>query len=440
MTPMPTQPSTQTDFSRRGALASPRRRTAAERLVRAYFLIAAVCFAFMLSGAAAPGDRFDRMAGFETEHYVVHTDLPADLSRDMADELEFCYREFSRRLEMFDRGLNDGEKFNVYLFARESDYGAFTDGRFPNTGGIFMSGRRALAVYYEGQGRNQMRKTLRHEAFHQFAFNRIGYGLPVWVNEGLAQLFEESIRVNGGLRVGLVPPERLRQLQFDLRNGRLTDFGTLLRYSDADWARTLADRGRAATQYTQAWAMVHFLLYAVDADGNALYRDRFNNMLAEIARGRSGWGAFTGEFGENFDGFRARFEQYVADLRPTPEAVTLEDQRVLAEFLVLLKERNVSFASVDEFKRHVVARRYQLECRRDDVAWSTDPDVDVYFRDSRGRPLGQSALRFLPDPAGALPCLERRPGDGLLYRTRFYRVGDKVMHETLCALDPVMPN
>ena len=76
-----------------------------------------------------------------------------------------------------------------------------------------MSGPRALAVYLEGQGRAAMRKTLRHEAFHQFADDRLGDGLPVWVNEGLAQIFEESLRVGDGLRIGLLPPERLRQLQ-----------------------------------------------------------------------------------------------------------------------------------------------------------------------------------------------------------------------------------
>ena len=401
-------------------------------LVAAYFALCAVCFALMLSGAAVPGDGLRR---FETAHYLVHTDLDDALARDLADDLEFCYGEFARRLEMFrsrDAG-SSGEKFNVYLFARQSDYIQFTGGRFPNTGGIFMSGPRALAVYLEGQGRAAMRKTLRHEAFHQFANDRLGDGLPVWVNEGLAQIFEESLRVGDGLRIGLLPPERLRQLQFDADRGRLTDFATLIRYSDDDWARTLVDRGRAATQYTQAWAMVHFLLYAAGPDGRPLYRERFNHMLQRVAAGADGWTAFTGEFGTNFDGFRSRFDAYVAALRPSEEAQMLENQRVLAELLVLLKARNVSFADAGAFERHVVERKYRLECRRDDVAWSTDADAGVYFRDAHDRPLTPRGLRFVPDPAGAMSCLERRPGDGLVYRTRFYRLGDRVLYETLCS-------
>ncbi len=413
------------------AAASPPHPDRRRPLVAAYFGLCAVCFALLLSGAAVPGGGPRR---FETAHYRVHTDLDEALSRDLADELEFCYGEFTRRLEMFRSRDADsgGEKFNVYLFAREADYNRFTGGRFPNTGGIFMSGPRALAVYLEGQGRAAMRKTLRHEAFHQFADDRLGDGLPVWVNEGLAQIFEESVRVGDGLRIGLLPPERLRQLRYDNERGRLFDFATLIRYSDDDWARTLIDRGRAATQYTQAWAMVHFLLYASGPDGRPLYRERFNRMLERVAAGADGWTAFTAEFGTNFAGFRGRFDAYVAALQPSEEARMLEDQRILAELLVLLKQRNVGFSDAGDFERHVVERKYRLECRRDDVTWSTDADAGVYFRDARDRPLTPRGLRFVPDPGGAMPALERRPGDGLTYRTRFYNLAGRVLHETLC--------
>ncbi len=371
---------------------------------------------------------------FSTKQYVIHTDLNDLLARELAEELDFCFEEFSRRMSMFE-GLGrpgSDKPFNVYLFSRRADYSKFTGGEFPNTGGVFVARKRALAVYLEEQGREQMRKTLRHEAFHQYAYEKIGSGLPVWLNEGLAQLFEESIRLDQQLRVGLVPPDRLRQLQRDVAQGKLVDFELILRLNEDGWAKTLADRGRAATQYTQAWAMVHFLIYAQDAAGKPIYRDRFNNMLREIAQGRTGWGAFTNNFGQNLEGFRHRFTQYIQGMVPSTDAQTIEDQRVLAELLVLLRDRGHTFSTVEQFRQHVVERRYQLEMRRDDVTWSTDSDVSTYFRDPRGRPLDSRQLRFLPDPFGPMPSLVRRPGDGLIYRTRFYDSGDRIMHETLC--------
>ena len=407
-------------------------------VVLCYYLAATVCFHALLSGAMAEQDPgIPGLRTLATKHYLIHTDLDDALARELAEDLEFCFGEFSRRLSMFE-GLGrpgSDQPFNVYLLKNHADYVKLSGGEFPNTGGLFISRTRTLAVYLEGQGREQMRKTLRHEAFHQFAHEKVGPGLPVWLNEGLAQLFEESLRMDDQLRVGLVPPDRLRQLQHDVVHDRLVDFQAILQLNDEGWARTLADRGRAATHYTQAWAMVHFLIYAQDARGNALYRDRFNAMLLDIAEGRTGWGAFTDRFGHNLDGFRQRFTQYVQGLRATPEAKTLDDQRVLAELLVLLRQRGMNFKSVEDFREHVVERRYRLECRRDDVIWSTDPDVGVYFRDTKGRLLDSRQLRFMPDPLGEMPLLIRRPGDGLVYNTRFYLLGDRLMHETHCESD-----
>lgn len=389
----------------------------------------------LLSGAMS--DEGARLRTFHSDHYAIHTDLDDVLCRDMARELEMCYSEFARRLSMFESSERPASEkpLDVYLFAKHADYVTFSGGQFPNTGGLFISKKHALAVYLQDQGREQMRKTLRHEAFHQFAFERIGPNLPIWINEGLAQLFEEGVRVDDGLRIGMIPPDRLRQLLHDIAKGRLMDFEVIMRLNDDAWAQTLAHRGRAATQYTQAWAMIHFLIFAQDASGRQIYRDRFNSMLRDIAAGKTDWVAFRDHFGQNIEGFRQRFIEYVQTMKPTPESKTLEDQRVLAELLVLLKARGHSFSSVEEFRRHVVDRRYRLESRRDEVAWSTDADIGVYFRDARGRMLDSRQLRFQPDPFGEMPSLIRRPGDGLVYRTYFYELEGKLMHETMCELE-----
>ena len=61
-----------------------------------------------------------------------------------------------------------------------------------NTGGVFMSGRNLLASFLGDLGRDSLRRTLQHEAFHQFAHTVISPDTPVWLNEGLAQVFEEG--------------------------------------------------------------------------------------------------------------------------------------------------------------------------------------------------------------------------------------------------------
>src|SRR5208282_5455503 len=92
------------------------------------------------------------------------------------------------------------------------------------TGGSFSASRHLLAAFLDGQGRDALRRTLQHEAFHQFASVAIGKNLPTWINEGLAQVFEEGIWTGDGFILGQVPPRRLRQLRKDMDGGTLVDF------------------------------------------------------------------------------------------------------------------------------------------------------------------------------------------------------------------------
>src|SRR5207247_116065 len=122
----------------------------------------------------------------------------------------------------------DGKKFNVYLFARRADYLKFTGGRSNNTAGITIPELNCVAAYLETQGRDNIRHTLQHEAFHQFACSVIHKDLPPWINEGLAQVFEEGIWTGRSFLIGQVPQHRLRQLKYDISSQRVAPFKTMM--------------------------------------------------------------------------------------------------------------------------------------------------------------------------------------------------------------------
>src|SRR5437762_5099352 len=158
------------------------------------------------------------LRALETRHYTIHTDLDRALAEDLARRMDAMFDDYSRRLADFNPDRR--AKFEVYLFARRADYMKFTNGRVPNTGGVFMPARDTLAAFLEGQGRDALRRTLQHEAFHQFAFKAIHPSLVPWINEGLATVFEEGIFMGRSFTLGQVPPRRVRQLQSDVRNHR----------------------------------------------------------------------------------------------------------------------------------------------------------------------------------------------------------------------------
>ena len=219
-----------------------------------------------------------------TRHYVIHTDIEEELSRDLAARMDAMYGEYGRRFAGF-KAEKEIPRLEVFLFAKQDDYLKFTGEKLKNTGGVYMPHRNLLAAFLEGQGRDGLRRTLQHEAFHQFAYNAISPNLPVWLNEGLAQLFEEGIWTGNGFWIGQVPPRRIRQLRRDFKNQRIIDFQTFLRLTPEQWAANLTgDHDLGATQYNQCWAMVYFLANAKDRQGKEMYRPRLLNDAPAAAR------------------------------------------------------------------------------------------------------------------------------------------------------------
>ncbi|MDQ3440328.1 MAG: DUF1570 domain-containing protein, partial [Planctomycetota bacterium] len=328
--------------------------------------------------------------------------------------------------------LDPDEKFEVYLFAKRADYMRLTQNRFPNTGGIFMSSRNLLAAYLEGQGRDGLRRAMQHEAFHQFAFAAIGPGLPTWLNEGLAQYFEEGIWTGSQFRFGQIPPRRVRQLRHDLSRKQIVPFRTMLATTDAQWEKTLTgDPDRGATQYNQAWAMTHYLVHGVN--GDVKYRPLLIDMLKRIHAGADAQVAFTEAFSPNVDGFQARFEEFAAALAPTPEASMIERQTVLADLLVESARAGKRYPDVRSFRDDVIATNTRLRYEKGQIRWQTAPNQRVYFSDLSDRLLEGNELYFDHRGTSPLPDLVCRAGDALRLRTRFHDTpGGRIEHEVLC--------
>src|SRR5690606_324324 len=153
---------------------------------------------------------------------------------------------------------------------------------------IFDASRNILAARLEGTGRDEFRRTLQHEAFHQFAHNRIAPGMPPWLDEGLAQVFEDGYWFGGEFRLGRVPPWRLARLQQFMQDRRLIDLGTMLSMTRAQWNARMADSDTAAVQYLQAWAMAHMLIFATEGTPGPHYRPHLIDLLKRLNRGIGG--------------------------------------------------------------------------------------------------------------------------------------------------------
>jgi hypothetical protein len=375
-----------------------------------------------------------RMREIKTKYYRIHTDLEPKLADELARRMDEMYDLYSRRLSGFQPA--DKQKaiprFEVYLYRRQQDYLKLTGERLKNTGGVFMSGRNLLASFLGDLGRDSLRRTLQHEAFHQFAHAVISPDLPVWLNEGLAQVFEEGIWTGSQFDLEQVPPRRLRQLRDDMDNKRLIKFETLMTLTPEQWAKRLEDdHGSGATHYNQSWAMVYFLVNAPGPDDKPLYRARLLQMLKLLNEGKGGEQAFRDTFGNNLEGFQKRFVDYARQLEASDEATLIENQEVLADLLVELRGRGTTFASVSELKQAAVKEGYRMHYTRGSLSWQTESNISVYFADADRKPLRDDQLFFQIRADAPLPDLICRYRHDAQLRTRFYFQDGEIKHEVL---------
>ena len=365
----------------------------------------------------------------EVRHYRIHTDLDRAFAEDLGRRMDAMFEDYSRRLADFNPDRRS--KFEVYLFASRQDYLNFTNNKVPNTGGVFMPSRNTLAAFLEGQGRDTLRRTLQHEAFHQFAHSAIHPDLPPWLNEGLASVFEEGIFMGRTFSLGQVPPRRMRQLQADIEARRLIPFRKFMDYSLEEWSVALTEEGmRGAAQYNQAWAMCHFLIYA-GSPGEPIYRRRLLDLLNRLHDGQRSDRAFREAFSDNIDGFQQRFLEFARNLTPTPQASMIERQEILADMLIALDQRGERFDSIGDFRRAMSRNGYRMSYTKGDLRWQTSSDSDTYFENLDGTRLTSDELRFEIRNGAPLPDVVLRAPRQIKLRTRFHQAGSKIEHEVL---------
>lgn len=392
------------------------------------WMLRALLLLLLLGSADVMADLRD----FYSHYYQVHTDLEPGLAQDLARRLDAMHEEYTRRLMQFDV-KPDLRPVDAYLFTSQADYLRFAGAGMKSTGGVYIPSRNALAAFHDGQGRDSLRRTLQHEAFHQFAANTVRYPLPMWLNEGMAQYFEEGFWTGDGFTLGQAPPRRVRQLQSDITAGRLIDFETFMRMGPEEWAAGLGKRfvTRGATQYNQAWAMVHFLVNAADASGQPRFRSRLIDMLRLIHNGYSSEQAFAQAFGGNYKTFRDRFNEWAKTLSPTTEATYIEQQDVLADMLVAMHSYGKHFKSMTEFQKAVAASKLSIQYSSGHIRWSTSPEPGPYFSRTDGSPFTPEELYLETRRSSPLPDIVCRCLPNTILRTRFYQSGGKIEHELL---------
>ncbi|HEV7502551.1 MAG TPA: hypothetical protein VGQ33_21185, partial [Vicinamibacteria bacterium] len=255
----------------------------------------------MLFGATAVGAE-EAWVRVRSQHFEVISDAPPVHARAAAVRLE----RFRRVLAEVFRTTQDEVPTVVIAFRDQASFAPFLPtyrGRRQDVDGYFQAGSdRDYIAACLGPAEGDPDETLFHEYAHVL-LNRTLAAQPLWLAEGLAEVFSRWSAAGAEARVGLAAPDHVRRLQRE----------TLLpvaRVLHVDYTSPLYNEGdQRALFYAESWALAHWVLLGRGETGPA----DLQAFLAAIAQGVDPEAAFRSAFGLDAPAAEAMLAAYVAD-------------------------------------------------------------------------------------------------------------------------------
>ncbi len=176
--------------------------------------------------------------------------------------------------------------------------------------------------------------------------------MPIWVNEGLAEYFGESVFTGDGFVTGVIPQARLERVQDSINNGRFRSIERMMRLSHEQWNREMS-----ADNYDQAWSMVQFLAHGEDGK----YQKAFGAFMRAINRGRASEQAWNESFGNSAQ-FEDRWKEFWLGLPrdPTAQLYAQASASTVASYLGRAHARRQTFASFELFREAAEAGKIEM--------------------------------------------------------------------------------
>lgn len=238
---------------------------------------------------------------YDTRYYVLRTDIDPDAIREVDARITAMAEAYYERTKGFAGTIN--RKFDFLLFKDPRDY--YAAGGLPGSAGVF-DGSKLMAIAGKELTAGVWH-VIQHEGFHQFVREVVGGDIPIWVNEGMAEYFGESIYTGDGYVVGVVTAQRLARLQHWIREGNTASVAKMMTLHHETWNIQMS-----IVNYDQAWSMIYFLAHG----DNGRYQKALNSFIRGVSHGASWDQAWVQNFGTGTKDFESRWRDYWLSMPP----------------------------------------------------------------------------------------------------------------------------
>lgn len=272
--------------------------------------------------------------------------------RQAALWLEFFHSSFA---QLISRSVVDSSvPTTVIVFKDDPSFIPFKplyQGRPANVAGYFQPGHdmNYIALSLERGGRNPF-STAFHEYVHLHLLNNF-QGIPLWLNEGLAEFYGSLVNTNGEVVLGAEQPYYRRLL----RTREMLPLATL--FSVNQGSQHYNEQDKTGVFYAESWALVHYLMMG---DGGRR-RQQFRRFLSLASQGEPMEKAIENAFGRSIEAVEEGFQNYLRSGDLPSERINVG--RVGPHSHIAMQRMSVSEGEANFYLGDLL-----LHIRREDVA------------------------------------------------------------------------
>ena len=244
---------------------------------RAVRLFSVLAFLSLLLAPPSRADHHETWIEVRSPHFTVLSNAGEHEGRLTAQQFEEIRAMFGQRYPKL--RVDGGKPTVIFALKNEDSLKLFLPGYGTDKDAMRLSGLYRLSydknyalVRTDVRGTSPFPyHTLYHEYTH--AYFRLNYrGLPLWLNEGIAEFYGNTVIEGKDVKIGAVGEPQLRLL----RENPLIPISTLV---SIDGSSPLFNtRDHSGIFYTESWAIVHYFMLSPDVRD----KDVLNKYLANL--------------------------------------------------------------------------------------------------------------------------------------------------------------
>lgn len=254
----------------------------------------------------------DNWIEVRSPHFTVDTNAGEKEARKIADQFEQIRQMFHSAFATM--RVDPGQPIVIVAAKNENTMKLFLPEEFEVKGHIHHAGlyqpgedKDYVVMRLDSEGENPFH-TLYHEYTH--ALMRLNFtGLPLWLDEGLAEFYGNSQLGEKESKTGTIDPGHLYLLQ----RSKLIPIETLLEVDHQ--SPYYNENNRASVFYAESWALVHYLMMDKDARQQQLLKNflaAWQKSGSQVQAAQEAFGDLK-QFGRRIEGY-ARQQSFMVGL------------------------------------------------------------------------------------------------------------------------------